>query len=88
MGGIVLAASLIWWLTDFRLDDFKLPFGGPFLHFEPWLSYILTVVWIISITNAVNLIDGLDGLVSRVSIISLVTMGIVSYFFCPNTISF
>ncbi len=53
MGGIVLAASLIWWLTDFRLDDFKLPFGGPFLHFEPWLSYILTVVWIISITNAV-----------------------------------
>ena len=34
MGGIVLAASLIWWLTDFRLDDFKLPFGGPFLHFE------------------------------------------------------
>lgn len=84
MGGIVLAASLIWWLTDFRLDDFKLPFGGPFLHFEPWLSYILTVVWIISITNAVNLIDGLDGLVSGVSIISLVTMGIVSYFFLPQ----
>ena len=84
MGGIVLAASLIWWLTDFRLDDFKLPFGGSFLHFEPWLSYILTVVWIISITNAVNLIDGLDGLVSGVSIISLVTMGIVSYFFLPQ----
>ena len=84
MGGIVLAASLIWWLTDFRLDDFKIPFGGPFLHFEPWLSYILTVVWIISITNAVNLIDGLDGLVSGVSIISLVTMGIVSYFFLPQ----
>ena len=84
MGGIVLAASLIWWMTDFRLDDFKLPFGGPFLHFEPWLSYILTVVWIISITNAVNLIDGLDGLVSGVSIISLVTMGIVSYFFLPQ----
>lgn len=84
MGGIVLAASLIWWLTDFRLDDFKIPFDGPFLHFEPWLSYILTVVWIISITNAVNLIDGLDGLVSGVSIISLVTMGIVSYFFLPQ----
>ena len=83
MSGIVLAASLIWFLTDFRLDDFKIPFGGPLLHFDPWLSYILTVIWIISITNAVNLIDGLDGLVSGVSIISLVTMGIVSHFFLP-----
>ena len=84
MSGIVLAASLIWLLTDFRLNHFKIPFGGPLLHFAPWLSFILTVIWIISITNAVNLIDGLDGLVSGVSIISLVTMGIVSYFFLPD----
>ena len=83
MIGILLAASLVWFYTDFRLDDFKIPFGGPLLHFEPWLSYLLTVIWIVSITNAVNLIDGLDGLVSGVSIISLVTMGIVSYFFLP-----
>ena len=81
MIGILLAASIVWFLTDFRLNDFKIPFGGPLLHFDPWLSYLLTVIWIISITNAVNLIDGLDGLVSGVSIISLVTMGIVSYFF-------
>lgn len=81
--GIILAASLIWWLTDFRLDDFKIPFGGPHLFFKDWLSYILTVIWIVAITNAVNLIDGLDGLVSGVSIISLITMGIVSYFFLP-----
>ena len=83
MIGILLAASLVWFLTDFRLNDFKIPFGGPLLHFEPWLSYLLTVIWIVAITNAVNLIDGLDGLVSGVSIISLVTMGIVSYFFLP-----
>ena len=84
LAGIICAASLIWLLTDFRLDDFKLPFGGPHLHFVPWLSYILTVLWITAITNAVNLIDGLDGLVSGVSIISLMTMGIVSYFFLPQ----
>ena len=83
MIGILIAANLIWFVTDFKLNDFKIPFGGPLLHFEPWLSYILTVIWIVSITNAVNLIDGLDGLVSGVSIISLVTMGIVSYFFLP-----
>lgn len=85
MLGIVLAASLIWFFTDFRLDDFKIPFGGPMLHFAPWLSFILTVLWIVAITNAVNLIDGLDGLVSGVSIISLTTMGIVSYFFLYDT---
>ena len=84
MAGILLGASMIWFLTDFRLDDFKIPFGGPHLYFAPWLSFLLTVLWIISITNAVNLLDGLDGLVSGVSMISLITMGIVSYFFLPG----
>ena len=82
--GIVVAASLSWLLTDFRLNDFKIPFGGPHLFFPPWLSFILTLIWIVSITNAVNLMDGLDGLVSGVSIISLLTMGVVSYFFLPD----
>lgn len=81
MAGILVAASIIWIFTEFRFDNFKIPFGGPMLHFEPWLSFILTVLWIVSITNAVNLIDGLDGLVSGVSVISLMTMGIVAYFF-------
>ena len=84
MLGIVLAASLIWFFTDFRLDNFKIPFGGPLLTFEPWLSFLLTVFWIVSITNAINLIDGLDGLLSGVSIISLMTMALVSYFFLPT----
>lgn len=83
MAGMLLAASIIWIFTDFRFDDFKIPFGGPLIHFAPWLSFFLTVLWIVAITNAVNLIDGLDGLVCGVSIISLMTMGIVSYFFLP-----
>lgn len=81
MVGILIAASMIWLFTDFRFDDFKIPFGGPLLHFPMWLSFFLTVLWIVAITNAVNLIDGLDGLVSGVAIISLSTMGLVSYFF-------
>ena len=84
MLGMVAASVIIWVFTDFRLDDFKIPFGGPFLHFAPWLSFILTIIWIVSIMNAVNLIDGLDGLASGVSMISLVTMGIVAYFFLPG----
>ena len=31
-----------------------------------WLSFPLTVLWIVAITNAVNLIDGLDGLAAGV----------------------
>ena len=83
--GILIAATIIWLWTDFRFDDFKIPFGGPLIHFPSWVSFFLTVLWIVAITNAVNLIDGLDGLVSGVSIISLTTMGIVSYFFLHDS---
>lgn len=83
--GILLAASIIWIWTDFKFDHFKIPFGGPLLAFPTWLSFFLTILWIVAITNAVNLIDGLDGLVSGVSIISLTTMGLVSYFFLHDS---
>ncbi|MGT2800775.1 glycosyltransferase family 4 protein [Streptococcus marmotae] len=83
--GMLLAAMIIWFFTDFHFDNFKIPFGGPMLHFPTWLAFFLTILWIVAITNAVNLIDGLDGLVSGVSIISLTTMGIVSYFFLHDS---
>lgn len=85
MLGIFFGAFIIWAFTSFRFDSFKIPFGGPLLHFGPIVTFFLTILWIVSITNAINLIDGLDGLVSGVSIISLVTMAIVSYFFLPQT---
>ncbi len=43
-----------------------------------WLSYPITVIWIVAITNAVNLIDGLDGLACGVSTISSATMLIIA----------
>ncbi|MFV8211806.1 glycosyltransferase family 4 protein [Streptococcus pluranimalium] len=84
MLGIVVGALIILAFTDFRFDSFKIPFGGPMLSFGPIVTFILTLLWIISITNAINLIDGLDGLVTGVSMISLGTMGLVSYFFLPQ----
>lgn len=84
MLGIILAAVAVWYFTDFRFDSFKIPFGGALIFFDPIVTCLLTVLWIVSITNAVNLIDGLDGLVAGVSIISLGTMGLVSYFFLPQ----
>lgn len=82
--GLIVAASFIWFFTNARFDNLKIPFGGPLLIFPAWLSFIFTVFWILAITNAINLIDGLDGLASGVSIISLTTMGVVSYFFLPS----
>jgi len=35
-----------------------------------WLSYPVSVIWIVAITNAVNFIDGLDGLAAGVSAIA------------------
>ena len=43
-----------------------------------WLSFPVTVIWIVAITNAVNLIDGLDGLACGVSTISSATMLIIA----------
>ena len=33
MLGIVIGAVIVWAFTDFRFDSFKIPFGGPMIHF-------------------------------------------------------
>ena len=54
------------------------------LYFSPdllsgplaWLSYIVTLGWIVGVTNAINLIDGLDGLAGGISCIVALCYGI------------
>jgi len=43
-----------------------------------YISYPLTIIWIIGITNAINLIDGLDGLAAGVSSIASLSLFFVS----------
>jgi UDP-GlcNAc:undecaprenyl-phosphate GlcNAc-1-phosphate transferase len=38
----------------------------------PWLSYAITIVWIIAITNAMNFLDNMDGLSAGVGLIASV----------------
>ncbi len=38
MLGIVIGAVIVWAFTDFRFDSFKIPFGGPMIHFGPVLT--------------------------------------------------
>ena len=78
MLGIVIGAVIVWAFTDFRFDSFKIPFGGPMIHFGPVLTLILTVLWIAAITNAINLIDGLDGLVGGVSFLTMTIFVLVA----------
>ena len=80
--GILLAALVIYFIADIKINTITIPFIGVFE--TGWLGLPLTILWILAITNAVNLIDGLDGLASGVSMISLVTIGLVSYFFLPT----
>lgn len=42
-----------------------------------WLSYPLTMLWIVGITNAINLLDGLDGLAAGTTAISC---GLLAFF--------
>lgn len=85
MLGIMIAGSVAYFLGGIRMNLVVIPFLGSF-HLG-WLSFPITLFWIMAITNAVNLIDGLDGLATGVSIIGLSTMGIMAYFFLavPNT---
>lgn len=81
--GLVLAALEIYFIAGIRINTVTIPFLGFFQL--GWLSLPVTLIWILAITNAVNLIDGLDGLASGVSIIALITIGIISFFFLPDT---
>lgn len=81
--GILIAALIVYFWADIRLEHFQLPFLGE-LNLGIF-SLPVTLLWITAITNAVNLIDGLDGLASGVSMIALTTMGIIANFFILRT---
>jgi UDP-GlcNAc:undecaprenyl-phosphate GlcNAc-1-phosphate transferase len=53
------------------------PFGG--ILSLGYLSFPLTVAWLVAITNALNLVDGLDGLAAGIAAISAGTVAFVSF---------
>ena len=56
-------------------DSFFLNFG--------WLSWPITLLWIIGISNAINLIDGLDGLAAGICAATCGVILILSFYFGP-----
>ena len=77
---VQIIAALIAVLAGNRIEVLSNPniFSENPLWELGWLSFPVTVIWIVAITNAVNLIDGLDGLACGVSTISSATMLIIA----------
>jgi UDP-GlcNAc:undecaprenyl-phosphate/decaprenyl-phosphate GlcNAc-1-phosphate transferase len=65
----LLAASIIYFF-GISIEGIKIPFIYTDLIDFGFLSFPITLIWVIGITNAVNLIDGLDGLAAGISAIS------------------
>lgn len=58
-------SAAVAWLTETRLlTAIDAPVGGP------WLSFVLTVVWLTVLTNALNFLDNMDGLSGGVALIA------------------
>lgn len=85
--GITLGALYLYFFANLRMDRLKI-LGLDEFMLPGWLSFIFTIIWIVSITNSINLIDGLDGLASGVSMISLITIGIVALFHFQGPLGF
>jgi len=66
----IASAAVLAFLAGIRVEIHflqSLP-GGP------WLSFAITVIWLIACTNAFNLIDGMDGLAAGVGLVATLTM--------------
>jgi len=73
------AAISVVLISDSRITILSNPFGSsPYVELSPYISYPLTILWIVGITNAINFLDGLDGLAAGVASISSLSLFIVS----------
>jgi len=73
------AAIAVVAVSDTRISVITNPFASDGYSILPgYISYPLTILWIVGITNAINLIDGLDGLAAGVASISSLSLFFVS----------
>ncbi|MDP6981336.1 MAG: MraY family glycosyltransferase [Myxococcota bacterium] len=72
-----IAAATIVYHAGFAIESFRFPMSGDSFELVWWMSYSVTVLWVVAVTNAVNLIDGLDGLATGISVIMAITMAYV-----------
>ena len=74
--GQLIAALIVVFYGKILLNDISA--FGFYIEFNPIISYIITIVFILGCINAINLIDGLDGLAAGISSIYFLTIGIIA----------
>lgn len=75
----IAAALAVIIISDTRIETITNPFApSGYSDINIYVSYPLTVLWIVGITNAINLIDGLDGLAAGVSSICSLSLFFIS----------
>jgi len=67
---IIIASSVFF--LGYSIVKIASPFGAPLVL--GWLSFPVTVLWIVGIVNAINLIDGLDGLAAGIALFTVATL--------------
>ena len=75
--GQLIAALIIVLYGGLLIKSLDIAAFNIFIHFG-WLSYPLTVFFILGCINCINLIDGLDGLSGGISSIYYLTVGIIA----------
>ncbi len=80
---IQLIVATVVFLLGVQIDTIFNPFGGDPLRLA-WLSYPITILWIVGISNAVNFIDGVDGLAGSVITVSSVTLALIAAAISPS----
>ncbi len=75
--GQFLAAAVVL-LFGVRIEFVTNPFGG--MIYLSWLSWPITLLWIVAFMNVVNFIDGLDGLAGGVTAIGAAAMAFAAWY--------
>ncbi len=77
LGGQILGACIIA-ASGLLLSSIANPLGDGFIEFG-WLSFPLTVLYLVCFMNVINLIDGLDGLAAGISAIASFFLFVIAF---------
>ena len=74
--GVAAAVAIT---SGFAITHFTEPLTHTTFLLPTWLSWAVSLLWIVGITNAINLVDGLDGLASGVGAIIGATLTVIAW---------
>lgn len=80
--GQIIAAGLVCAFglrIEFITNHFVNIFGESHLFLGGFISWFITILWIVGITNTINLMDGLDGLAAGVAAIASLSIAYTAY---------